>query len=470
MPEAGKYGIFFIMAIMKDMIDWLITPPSGGGAQKPAVSANQFAPAHLAQQPAISILVCDFDGLTGRAVGQRLFTELGTQPGILVQHITKKLKVRGKGTLVERLVNAAENGRKWLAAAPADILLWGEVLPENKGIRIRFLCATADADTQPGSIGLGDTLDLAEDYDAEMTVLIYAVVLAAIGPRKSNPQRDELAELLSRPTDKLNTYVDQPPTSVGEAGLASVMTAVGNVLASMWRLNAEPALLDRSIQAYKLALTQNYDKDNPLNWALTQNQCAAALQAKATRDKDPEPLKEAAEAYLSVATALGAHLHVNDWALAQSHMGDVYIKLANFGDAVQNLQKAGEAYQQALKVFTRQTMPGPWSELMNQLGIALMRMGENVSGERVLDQSAACFRKSLEVRRREIAPLLWAQTANNLGAVTFTLYRRKESMASLRESAACFKGALEVYGHYGHNDKAVVAQRNLDRINEILDN
>lgn len=452
---------------MKDMIEWLVTPPDGAGGNHQPMAANQFVPTHLAQQPAISVLVCNFDGPTGRDIGQRLVNDLSANSGVLARLLSKKLKARGKGTLVERLVGAAEAGRKWLVEANADILLWGEVLPENRGVRIRFLCAAADADTQPGSIGLGDALDLATGYDSEMAGVIHAVVLAAVGPRKSNPQREELAELLGGPADKLNGYIDSPPAAMEPAALASVMTAVGNVLASMWRLKGESAHLDRAIEAYKLALRQNYDEDNPLNWALTQNQLAAALQAQATRDKDPAPLKAAAEAYSAVAVALGAHLHINDWALAQVHLGDVLVKLSNYGDAVRHLQKASEAYQQALKAFTREAMPGPWSELMNQLGIALMRLGENVAGDRVLEQSAACFRKSLEVRRREIAPFLWAQTANNLGAVAFSLFRRNEKMGALHEAAACFKGASEVYAQFGRQDKALVAQRNLDKIQQI---
>lgn len=449
---------------MKDMIDWLVTPPAGAGPHKQPVNPDQFVPAHLAQQPAVSVLVCDFDGPAGREVSQRIVNDLSVNSGVLTRHFSKKLKARGKGTLVERIVRAAESGRKWLVDTEADILLWGEVLPEGRGIRIRFLCAAADADTQPGSVGLGDVLDLSMDYESDMAGIIHAVVLAAVGPRKANPQREELADLLSGPVEKLDGYIDTPPVSMEQAGIASVMTAIGNVLASMWRLKEDPVHLDRALVAYKLALTQNYDKDNPLNWALTQNQYAAALQAKSTRDQDPAPLLEAGEAYRAVAAALGAHLHVNDWALAQIHYADVQVKLSNFDNAVQHLQLAGEAYQQALKVFTREMSPGPWSELMNQMGVALMRLGENVAGDRVLEQSAACFRKALEVRRREIAPFLWAQSANNLGAVAFSTYLRNESKASLHEAAACFKGASEVYTQYGRQDKAVVAQRNLDKI------
>ncbi|MBL6932643.1 MAG: hypothetical protein ISR45_06800 [Rhodospirillales bacterium] len=455
------------MAIMKDMVDWLVNSPDGSGGDSQRMTPNKFLPAHLAQQPSISIIVCDFDGLNGREISKRLFNDLGSQSGVMIQHITKKLKVSGKGTLVERIVAAAETGRKWLVAANADILLWGEVSPEEGSVTIRFLCALADADTQPGSVGLGDTMEIPVNYDAEMASVVHALVLAAVGPRKPHPQREELAELLKDPADKLNAYVDAPPSELSQPRFASVMTAVGNILAATWRLTKEPTRLDRAVKAYQVGLAKSYDKENPLSWALTQNHLASALQAQAARDKEAAPLIAAAESYRAVAAAFGSHLHVNDWALAQSHLGDVLVKLSTYENPVQRLKEASEAYQQALKVFTRQTMPGPWSELMNQLGVALMNMGENVSGNRVLEQSAACFRQSLEVRRREIAPLLWAQTINNLGAVTFSLYKRNENLAILNEVEACFKGASEVYTQLGRQEKARVALRNMERIKEI---
>ena len=60
------------MAILKDIIDWLTTPPIGGNADNQQMGPYQFIPAHLAQPPAISILVYNFDGPAVRDIGQRL--------------------------------------------------------------------------------------------------------------------------------------------------------------------------------------------------------------------------------------------------------------------------------------------------------------------------------------------------------------------------------------------------------------
>lgn len=455
------------MAI-KEVFDWLVNPPDKPHGEQ-RMTHNNMTPAHLAQQPVIRIVVCDFDGLEGRNIALRIVNDLQQQPGVQVQHMTKKLKAGGKGTLVERIISAAETGRKWLAGPDGDLLLWGETTTDNTEVTIRFLCAQADADTQPGSIGLGDAIVLPLHYSAEMAVVVNSAALAAVAPRKPSPQREEIGQLLEDPIESLNAYVDAPPSDLEPARFLSVMASVGNILATMWRLTQDPARLDRAVKAYQVAQSKDYDKSNPLNWALTQNHLAAAFQAQSSRDKAPEPLRSAASAYRAVAGALGTNLHANDWALAYSHLGDVLVKLATYENPMQNLKEAGEAYQQALRVFTRPTMPGPWSELMNQLGVALMNLGGIVSGNRVLEQSAACFRQALEVRRREIAPLLWAQTINNLGAVMFSLYKRNENIALLKEVEACFKGASVVYAQYGRRDKAMVAQRNMERVQHILE-
>ena len=60
------------MAILKYIIDWLTTPPIGGNADNQQMGPYQFIPAHLAQPPAISILVYNFDGPAVRDIGQRL--------------------------------------------------------------------------------------------------------------------------------------------------------------------------------------------------------------------------------------------------------------------------------------------------------------------------------------------------------------------------------------------------------------
>lgn len=458
------------MALIDGMFQWLLTPPD-----KKQVDVEQspdaFVPAHLTEPPGMTILVCDFDGSRGRELADRLIGFLSRRSGVGVRQLKKTLKLTGRGTLVERYLAAAETGRKWLVGTEADILIWGDAVSpegemEDAGINMRLLCAQADADKQPGSVGIGDTIELPYEFSEEMEDLIFAATVAAVGPRKT-VSRGKLKDMLKDCIDKLNAYVDTPPAGLDPATQSSVMTCLGNILASLWRLSDDGAFLDRSITAYRAGLAESFDRSRPMPWALAQNHLAAALEAQAKRDGSQEPLLAAADCYRGVAAALGSQLHTNDWALAHVHLGDVLVKLSDYGERIPRLQEADMIYQKALLVFTRQTMPGPWSELMNQIGVVMMTIGENVAGTQALERSAACFRQALEVRRREVAPLLWAQTVNNLGAVTFALYRRQPNAGLLHEAAACFEGAAEVYSQQGRTRTADIARKNLDRVRDV---
>jgi len=456
---------------MDGMFQWLLTPPDK--KQSDAVeNPDAFVPAHAAEPPGMTILVCNFDGSRGRELTDRLIDFLSRRSGVNVKQLKKTLKLTGSGTLVEKYLAAAETGRKWLTGTEADILIWGDTgstggelegEPEDAGINMRLLCAQADVDKQPGSVGIGDTIELPYEFSEEMEELVFAAVIAAVGPRKA-ALRGKLKEMLKDSVDKLNVYVETPPAGLDPTSQSSVMACIGNIMSSMWRLSDDGAFLDRSIAAYRAGLTESFDHSRPMPWALAQNHLAVALEAQAQRDGSPEQLLAAADCYRGVAAALGSQLHTNDWALAHVHLGDVLVKLSDHGERISRLQEADVNYQKALLVFTRQAMPGPWSELMNQIGVIMMTIGENVAGTQAMERSAACFRQALEVRRRDVAPLLWAQTVNNLGAATFALHRRQPNVALLHEAAACFEGAAEVYSEQGRANTADVAIKNLDRV------
>jgi len=451
---------------LKSVIEWLITPALNSSTGEKSVAGRVPGPKQ-AGSGAVNILVCDFDGPEGRQVAQRISGIFAGKPRIYVHHMPRKLKLSGRGSLVEQLLGAAETGRKWLLGSTCDVLLWGTVTEPERGITVRFLCATADAVKLPGSFGLGDTLELAPDYDTNLEKLIFTATIAAVAPRKPEQARQELTEILEEGAQILSPFIDAPPSDFGKKQFSSFMSCLGTVFAALWRVSDDGARLDRAIKAYRVVLSQEHDTDDPLGLALTQNHMAVALQALSRRDHTPEPLKLAAECYRSVAATLGAQSHPNDWALAHIHLGDVLVELANFTDRETYLKGASVAYQNALKIFTRQAMPGPWAELMNQLGVTLMGLSETMEGSRLLDQAATCFRQALEVRRRDVAPLLWAQTANNLGAVTFSIYKQSHNSGLLSEAALCFEGAADVYAHHGRPDIARVAKNNLERIRQL---
>ena len=81
------------------------------------------------------------------------------------------------------------------------------------------------------------------------------------------------------------------------------------------------------MEAYRQALTVRKRDDLPQDWAMTQNNLGAALQALGERQGGPEGLRR--------------------------------------------LNEAVEAYRQALTVFTRDDLPQDWATTQNNLGLAL---------------------------------------------------------------------------------------------------
>lgn len=451
---------------LKSAINWLVTPPKNGSADKDA-ALRDGSVSGQAGRAALNILVCNFDGPDGRKVAYRLADFLKGKPRVQVQTISRKLKLPDRGGIVEKLVAAAETGRKWLAGSSCDVLLWGKTAGPEKNITIRFLCATGDADMQAGSFGLGDALEVDPNYNVDLENVIFAATVAAVAPRKPDPVREELAKILADASNSLSALIDAPPSDVEQAQFTSLMTFLGTIYAALWRVGGVSDHLDLAIRAYRAVLSQEYDPDDPMAYALAQNHMATALQALSKRDNKPEPLKLAAGCYRSVAAALGAHSHANDWALAHIHLGDVLVKLSKLQDQEANLKGASAAYQAASKIFTRHTMPGAWAELMNQLGVTLMELSGITNENRTLDQAASCFRQALEIRRRDAAPLLWAQSANNLGAATFSIYRQSKNKGLLNEAASCFEGAAAVYAAHNRDNTARVARKNLERIRQL---
>jgi len=76
----------------------------------------------------------------------------------------------------------------------------------------------------------------------------------------------------------------------------------------------------------------------------------------------------------------------------------------------------------------------------------------------------------LEVRSRERFPLPWAATMNSLGSALFLLAKfDEEAVEELVAAAEAFQGAIDVYITHGLTKTAKVAERNLEKVEQMLD-
>lgn len=141
------------------------------------------------------VLLANLVGDTGGAVSGQLSSVLDRCGALEIYRANKELKPPKDGNLVRRLIAAAEEGRAWLVAQRADILVWGECEGEN--MVPRFVLAQPCSDGLPGAFGLGDTLELPAARMEALEPAIHTTVLAAVAPTYGG-MKSRLAEVLGQ--------------------------------------------------------------------------------------------------------------------------------------------------------------------------------------------------------------------------------------------------------------------------------
>jgi len=413
---------------------------------------------------AVTVLVVELEGREGREVSARLADFLMAFPGLSVTLARKRLKVSGDSGLVERLSAAGAAGRALLAQEGADVLIWGEVAKDGGAAFIRFLPSAPDAEGKTGTFGLGDYLELPAAFGEELGDIAAASAIAAAVPVKGDDD-EAYARALVGAASRVNGYVELTPQGLTASQAAAMLTCLGVCFAAMWRVKADDTHLDRAIQIYSRALEICPASSMPISHALVQNHLASAYEARAARNRDPEPLERATRAYQAVTQTLDPRQHPQDWGFAQNRLGAALYRLAlRRGNSTADLKASIKALEAARLIFTRDEASERWAEVTNQMGVALMGLGMQVSGPEALERSVAAFRETMEIRHQESSPLLWAQTANNLGAALFALYRRKGIAELLDEAEQGFEGAHAIYSRYGEARMVEVIEKNLDRV------
>ncbi len=425
----------------------------------------------MAAPPACIVAIANFDGPKGDEAGRILNDLLSDREFLKLIVLNKPLRLSGSGKLADRLVEATEKGRGWLSEVDADILLWGDTCSDEAGVgsvRCRFMARIPDTEGRPGSFVAGDYLHLPLDLSPDLGGVICAALLAAATPSRAGPRRHP-AEMLAAEVDRIIAMITAPPPGLSKDQIVSALVVIGSACATVWRLLGELKFLDHAVRAYQAALDGISPDKDPLDWARTKNHIASVLEAIGESKSDIRFLEKSVEAYESAIMTLHRVTHANDWAMSHVRLGMAFYKIGAIGGRARNFQDSVTAFEAAHQVFTRAAMPGQWSEVMNHLGVAHMGLGEQVGGTKSLEQSLACFRAALEVRGREATPLLWAQTANNLGAVAFALSKRNSDKALMNEACSCFEGASEVYNQLGKHKLAGVIDKNLFRVQRLLE-
>ena len=200
--------------------------------------------------------------------------------------------------------------------------------------------------------------------------------------------------------------------------------------------------LEMSITSSQLALKIFTRRDNPKEWAMTQNNLGIAYGARIQGEKADNIEHAIACHELALQIYTDKQLLPEDWALVQNNLGIAYSN-SLLGDRADNLEQAISAFMSALQVYTHEAFPYEWSRTQNNLGSAY---SNRIRGDRAnnLEQAISAFMSALEVYTREAFPYEWSRTQNNLGSA-YSNRIRGDRADNLEQAISAFMLALQVY-------------------------
>lgn len=244
-----------------------------------------------------TILVADLAGDNNGRQTRHVVRALQKQEGFRARQYGRALACDDHGDVAANIAKAEEEGRRWLRDQNADLLVWGEVVSENKVLELRFLASGGQSQASGTSYPLQErTLELPQDFEKNFGDVLVAIGMAALAPATEQAGRF-LVTLLEPAVGKVKRVLDNPPAFLGADRLAQMKGAYGNAAAVLGEQSGEADWLEEAVTAYRAALEVRTRERVPLDWAMTNNNLGAALQTLGEREEGTARLEEAVSAF-----------------------------------------------------------------------------------------------------------------------------------------------------------------------------
>jgi tetratricopeptide (TPR) repeat protein len=179
----------------------------------------------------------------------------------------------------------------------------------------------------------------------------------------------------------------------------------------------------------------------PQDWAMTQNNLAAAYSERIRGDK-AENLELAIAAYTEALKVRTFDNSPEDWATTQHNLALAYTKRIR-GDKAENLELAIATCNEALKVRTIDRIPLGWANTKNTLACDY---AERIKGDKAdnLEKAISAYQEALKVFTFDAFPQQWAATQNNL-ANAYSNRIRGDKAENIKQAVMCYQNALQGY-------------------------
>jgi tetratricopeptide (TPR) repeat protein len=215
--------------------------------------------------------------------------------------------------------------------------------------------------------------------------------------------------------------------------------------------------IELAISFFELSLRVYTHRDFPQDWAMTQTKLSHAYcgRIRGERANNIEQAIALCELALQVITH---KTYPENWALIQNILGSAYWERI-LGDRAENLEKSISAYELALQVQDYNDFPKEWAGLQNNLGNAYR---ERIRGEHTdnIEKAIMAFELALQVNTRDAFPGNWALLQNNLG-LAYKDRIQGERTHNLEKAITSFNLALQVRTREANPEYWAMAQHNL---------
>ncbi len=377
------------------------------------------------------------------------------------------------------ILGRVEADAKRLDSAIEAFVESGEMLSgeSNRVLRVDALINLAEANRERAKMG-----DEAVYLTAAAKAFRAALSAAPdLDPRKADSARRGLASALhgladingddgalEQAVDVYRQAVNDRARAVAPLEWARSQHDLGLALTALASRSGDPKRYDEAVAAFRAALTERTREAAPEDWAESMNQVGHAYYSIGKTDPRNGAMTAAIAAFKEALEERTRDAAPLEWAQTQNNLGNAYQAVGEAtGDRMQ-LKAAIAAYRAALEELDRKSHSFEWAGTQNNLGNALHVLGEKTQNPDLLEDALAAHQAALSVRTRETARVDWAATRNNMGLVLTTLGANLRDPVRLREAVDAYRDALGVFRLAGASRYAQLAERNLGRAEELL--
>ncbi|WP_306262185.1 tetratricopeptide repeat protein [Pararhizobium sp. IMCC21322] len=383
-------------------------------------------------------LINDAENIQSGLVQSALETFEGSDgPLIQVQTVDCAL-VDDAGSLLKLASIASENSVEIARKTGADVLIWGEVLPDDQLLELRM---NYPVDSGRAHFAT-DQLALKTDFGTDQET-VFAAKIWSMSTVVDRLDADSISDGMAATLEALTPISVNPKPELSLQQLGNLYHALGDAEYVLGLQTEDSNRLESAIDHYRSAAEMFERYRFTDDWARNQNDMGVALTALGKKDNRNQEIGLAITALQDAIVEMPRSRAPLMWAQLQGHLAEALNTLGTRDANNQMLADAVSAYRLALTVQDRENYPVQWGTTQHNLGAALQALGQRAGDPAILEDAVIAYRAALEVRTAENLPKDHAITQINLGSTLMSLGARAQNTELVSEAVVAYRAAID---------------------------